>query len=506
MARPPLDPLRVLSQIRKTKAVAAMCSVAHARTRRLGDILTGPGDLTWFRREFYACLTARADALFELTDAVLCAEGPVTSLVELTLLAEHRRGHGAMYDALNAGRVEPERLRRTLASLSLPRVGGRIVLAVDVSPWLRPDAATSGERLFCHVYGRAKNNAQLIPGWPYSFVAALETGRSSWTAVLDAVRLGPADDATAVTAVQLRGVIDRLITAGHWKPGNPEIVVVADTGYDITRLAYLLADLPVQLVGRLRSDRVLRLPKPTRPARMTGRPPRHGPEIALDRPATWPTPQHTTSTETTRYGTAVATSWDRVHPRLTRRTCWIDHTDELPIIEGTLIRLQVQHLPGDRDPKPVWLWSSTIGATPADVDRWWQAFLRRFDLEHTFRLFKQTLGWTAPKIRTPAAADRWTWLMIAVHTQLRLARPLVADLRRPWERPAPPERLTPARVRRGFRNIRPTTLLPARAPKPSRPGPGRPLGSRNQHPAPSYDVGKTVKRDRTITARQQRTG
>jgi hypothetical protein len=51
--------------------------------------------------------------LFELTDAVLCADGPITSLVELTLVAEHRRGHGAMYDALGQGRVEPERLRRT---------------------------------------------------------------------------------------------------------------------------------------------------------------------------------------------------------------------------------------------------------------------------------------------------------------------------------------------------------------------------------------------------------
>jgi hypothetical protein len=26
---------------------------------------------------------------------------------------------------------------------------------------------------------------------------------------------------------------------------------------------------------------------------------------------------------------------------------------------------------------------------PADVDRCWQSFLRRFDLEHTFRPFKQ---------------------------------------------------------------------------------------------------------------------
>jgi hypothetical protein len=145
-------------------------------------------------------------------------------------------------------------------------------------------------------------------------------------------------------------------------------------------------------------------------------------------------------------------------------------------------------------------------ATAADVDRWWQAFLRRFDLEHTFRLFKQTLGWTRPKIRTSAAADRWTWLIIAVHTQLRLARGLVADLRRPWERPAQAGRLTPARVRRGFRNIRPTTSLPARAPKPSRPGPGRPPGSRNRHTTTSYDVGKTAKRDKTITTRRQRTG
>ena len=56
-----------------------------------------------------------------------------------------------------------------------------------------------------------------------------------------------------------------------------------------------------------------------------------------------------------------------------------------------------------------------------------------------FRLFKQVLGWTAPKIRDPRAADRWTWLIIC-HAQFRLARALAADLRHPWERPAPPRR------------------------------------------------------------------
>jgi hypothetical protein len=126
---------------------------------------------------------------------------------------------------------------------------------VDVSPWLRSDAACSPERLFCHVYGPAKSASQFIPGWPYSFVAVLEMGATSWTAILDAVRLGPADDATAVTASQLRGVVEWLVAAGQWRAGDPDIVIVTDAGYDVTRLAGALQDLPVELVGRIRSDR-----------------------------------------------------------------------------------------------------------------------------------------------------------------------------------------------------------------------------------------------------------
>jgi hypothetical protein len=275
-------------------------SVAHARSAERGGTSVRRGDLDRFRQEFYTSLTLRADALFELTDAVLCADGPVRSLVELTLVAEHRRGHGAMYDALSQGRVEPERIRRTLAAVPLPRtIDGRIVLAVDVSPWLRSDAPTSADRLFCHVYGRGRGQAQLIPGWPYSFVAALEPGRTSWTAMLDAVRLGPADDATAVTALQLREVVARLTVAGHWHEGDPNVLIVMDSGYDVTRLAFVLADLPVDVLGRIRSDRVLRLPKPPRLSGAVGRPPKHGPEFALGAPATWPEPAHTTITETT---------------------------------------------------------------------------------------------------------------------------------------------------------------------------------------------------------------
>jgi hypothetical protein len=463
--------------------------------------------LSRFRADFRACLAARGDELFELADAVLCADGPVRTLAGLSLVPEHQRGHGALYDAVNCGRIQIGRLRRALAGLPLPAwPDGRIRLAVDVSNWLRPGAATSPDRLFCHVYGRGKGQAQMIPGWPYSVVAALEPGRTSWTLPLDAVRLGPDDDETEVTAAQVRDVVTRLAGAGRWRQGDPAILVVFDAGYDVTRLAWLLAGLPVELVGRLRSDRVMHLPAPARRPGTNGRPRKHGRELALSGPAACPDPQVTTSTVTSRYGMARAAAWDRVHPRLTHRAAWLDHDGPLPVIEGTLIRLQVDYLPGDRDPKPVWLWWSRTGAVPAEVDRCWQAFLRRFDLEHAFRLFKQVLGWTAPKIRDPAAADRWTWLIIACYAQLCLARPLASDLRRPWERPAPPGRLTPARVRRGFRNIRAKACCPAGAPKPGKPGPGRPPGSKNRHPAPRHDVGKTTKRELTLKARRERAG
>jgi hypothetical protein len=253
-----------------------------------------------------------------------------------------------------------------------------------------------------------------------------------------------------VTAAQVRDVVARLIAAGHWREGDPAILVIFDAGYDVTRLAYLLADLPVELLGRLRSDRVMLLPAPPRPAG-PGRPRKHGGELALADPGTWPVPQVTTSTVTSRYGTAVAAAWDRVHPRLTHRAAWLEHDGDLPVIEGTLIRVQVDHLPGDRHPKPMWLWYSRAGAAPGEVDRAWQAFLRRFDLEHTFRLFKQVLGWTA-------------------------------------------------------RNIRAKTTQPAGAPKPGKPGPGRPPGSKNRRPAPRHDVGKTTKRELTIKTRRERTG
>jgi hypothetical protein len=63
-----------------------------------------------FRAELYACVARRADALFELGDALLCAPA-VTSVAQLSLEPSHRRGWGSAYDALARGRIDTEQLR-----------------------------------------------------------------------------------------------------------------------------------------------------------------------------------------------------------------------------------------------------------------------------------------------------------------------------------------------------------------------------------------------------------
>jgi hypothetical protein len=91
-----------------------------------------------------------------------------------------------------------------------------------------------------------------------SVIGALQTGRTSWTHLLDAVRLGPDEDATDVTAFQIRDLVTRLCQAGAWHEGDQPALFTLDAGYDVIGLSYLLDDLPVTLVARIRADRVMR--------------------------------------------------------------------------------------------------------------------------------------------------------------------------------------------------------------------------------------------------------
>jgi hypothetical protein len=440
-----------------------------------------------FRTELHACYTRRADALFELGDALLCAQA-VPSLPHLSLEPVCRRGWGSVYAALARGRIDTERLRDLLVS-SLPP-GDPLVFAVDVTTWPRCDAECSPARGYYYHPSRHSAGQPIIAGWAYQWICQLSFDRDSWTAPVDAARLHPLDDTDQQAAVQIRALLARL------PAGGPVPWFVFDGGYDSAQLTLDLAKQRVVVLVRLRSDRCFYADPPPRLPGSTGRPRRHGAKFNFADPTTWPAPTATLVCEDDQYGTVTVAAWAGLHPKQQRHP---GHGTggPRPIVRGTIIRIQVERVPArTRPPKVLWLWWAAPAGHEFDLDLAWRAYIRRFDLEHTVRFCKQTLGWTTPRPRQPEQADRWTWLVLAAYTQLRLARQVAGDQRLPWERPRPPGKLSPYRVRRGFPQLLATLGSPAATPKPSGRSPGRSKG-RCSGPATRYPaIKKPAKKPR----------
>jgi len=424
-----------------------------------------------FRQAFYGCLTSWKDALFELCDAILCAQGPVGSIPSLSLESEFTRSHGSLYKALAGGGVDQDALRRLLVSVR--PADWPLVFAVDASSWARSDAETSPGRGFYHSASRHSAGQPIVAGWSYQWVSQVSFTNDSWSAPLDAMRLVPGEEATTATVRQVTRLVGLL-------PEDREVpLFVFDAGYDPIALGHELNDKRLEVCCRIRDDRVFYQEppaKPNRPASSGGRPPRHGKRSKCSDQESWPHPDASASIHDERYGTVTISAWHGLHPRLSGRGHWSEHTTP-PIVRGSVIRVDVEHLGKSSGgvKKTLWLWWS--GKGEPDLSRCVRAYLHRFDIEHGFRFQKGTLGWTTPSVCTPEQADRWTWLIVVAYTQLRLARGLVADLRLPWERPRDPKLLTPARVRRGFRRLRSAIGTPASPPKSTTPGPGRPKGT-----------------------------
>jgi hypothetical protein len=444
---------------------------------------TDASALIGFRNEFHNALFGWADALFELCDSLLCAPGPVGSVPALSLEPVFRRSHGSLYKALADGGVDAEWLRRAL--ISHRPAPWPLVFAVDASTWDRPDAETSPERGFYYSASKHSAGQPIAAGWSYQWIAQLGWNLDSWTAPLDATRIPPDADTTTATIEQVSRLVE-LLPADQAVP-----LFVFDAGYDPIAIGHGLAATRAQILVRIRDDRVFYTDPPAPPKRPTqtrGRPRRHGRRFKLSQAKTTPKPDAELRTADPRYGNVRVRAWHNLHPRLSRRGRW-STDNEPPIVRGSVIRVDVEHLPkrDTRAKKTLWLWWS--GPGQPDLELCLRAYLHRFDLEHTFRFAKNTLGWTAPSLQTPQQADRWTWLIVAAYTQLRLARGLVDDMRMPWERPCDPAKLTPARIRRGFRRLGATIGTPANPPKSNTPGPGRPKGTQRP-PRTRYPVVK----------------
>jgi hypothetical protein len=257
--------------------------------------------------------------------------------------------------------------------------------------------------------------------------------------------------------------------------------LVFDGGYDSAQLSLDLAEVPVAVLVRLRSDRCCSTDPPPRPPGSTGRPRRHGAKFNCADPTSWPAPTATLVWEDDQYGTVCVTAWTGLHPKQQRHPGHGTRGPR-PIVPGTILRVQVERVPAKTPPpKVLWLWWA--GPGELNLDQAWRASVRRFDLEHTIRFAKQTLGWTTPRPRHPAQAERWTWLVLAADANCAWPARSPATSGCRGNGPDPSRACHPTECAAGFRGCcaRSARRLPGRNP-PGAPRAGQragPLGLRS---------------------------
>ncbi|MGH7734067.1 MAG: transposase, partial [Gemmatimonadales bacterium] len=260
-------------------------------------------------------------------------------------------------------------------------------------------AATSPGREWHHHSGAGSHgkDGMVVPGWAFQWLAQLSFAPDSWTAPQDQVRVGAGDDATRQAAAQIIAHAGRLRADGEGRIP----LYVHDAGYDEAALTWDLRGHldQVQVLVRLRNDRVLYRDPPPRVPGRPGRPRKHGSgRFECENPATWGDPDQELSRHDQRHGQVSVMSRGGLHPKLACRGRFAGFAAP-PVIKCHLIRVTVERLPNRRKvPGPLWLWRAGPG-TP-DLDLIWRACLHRFDAGHGYRFAKTALGWAGTKPRS----------------------------------------------------------------------------------------------------------
>ncbi|GHA45145.1 hypothetical protein GCM10010372_51370 [Streptomyces tauricus] len=201
---------------------------------------------------------------------------------------------------------------------------------------------------------------------------------------------------------------------GQREDGDPDILIVLDAGHDAPRMAYLPTGLPIEVLGRMRSDRVMRRPRPTQleytlAYPQGGRPPKHGKEFRFDKPDTWPGPTRnirgtgrrwsaTSATDTSKPGGLLMPAWPATAPTL-RAAWWWPPLIRACCREGTWFL--ATNLPHPDAPH-----AATGPHPPAGFAEIMRLYGLRPWIERSYKQIKDELGWADFQVRSARAIRR----------------------------------------------------------------------------------------------------
>lgn len=409
-----------------------------------------------FRHNLYhGCFTRAADALFDLADALL-TDPTARSFVELSQASSFQRAWPSLYEALEDGRIDRTALIRLFVDL-LPRrmLGTRLVLGLDTSTILRPQARTSPDRTLVYRSNLPADATPVGPGWQFSTLVVLPEPVSSWTYVLDNRRVPSSATATIIGVEQLQQVLPLLGRLGV------RVVVVLDRRYSNAPWVAASGTLPSDQLIRARRDQVLYRPAPPRTGKR-GAPHKDGDRFKGSDPATHGAPSGDWQGLDSQGQAVQVTVWGNLHLRKARNVV---------IAAVRIIRAQASG--SKREPRESWFW--WLGGAWPPLAELPELYARRYGQEHGYRFDKQDLLWAAPHLRTAEQMERWTDVVAIVRNQLVLVQPQLAGERRPWERKG--QGVSPRQVRRAIGRIIAQLGTPARPPQRRGKSPGRARGA-----------------------------
>lgn len=209
-----------------------------------------------FRNAIYRCFGKAKDALFNLVDA-LASEAGARSFPELSLSPFFERTWASLYEALEDGRIDAERLREVfIAFAPLSQPSNVVFLGIDTSNLYRPEAETAVDRTLVPIANLPKNTHAASPAWVMSHVVLLPTQASQATYVLDTARVKSNELATEVAARQLRAVVALLVAHGL----HP--IILEDRWCACAPFLARLVDVDAAELLRVKSNRVFYRPAP----------------------------------------------------------------------------------------------------------------------------------------------------------------------------------------------------------------------------------------------------
>jgi len=432
--------------------------------------------LNEFRHEMYRCFGNGKNALFNLVDA-LASEAGARSFPELSLSPFFERSWASLYEALEDGQIDAERLREVFVNFApLPQAGEVIFLGVDTSNLYRPEAETACDRTLVPIANLPKNTHAASPGWLMSHVVLLPTQAGQGTYVLDTARVRSTEVATEVAARQLRAVVALLVARGL----HP--IILGDRWYACAPFLARMVDVEAAKLLRVKSNRVFYRRAPARLPGQIGASRKDGDRFQGKDASSHAEPDATWDGLDAKGARVEVRCWNHLHLRTAR---WVDVSVIAIIRHGASGNA--------RDPKVSWfVWQGEQAVPLAEVS---PIYRLRYSHEHGYRFDKQELLWDVPRLSTPERTERWTQVVACAHNLLVLARPLLEGGYRPWETRRSLPTLT--QVRRAMPTLLHKLGTPARPPQRRGKAPGRAKGF---HPVPSTRhavIRKTSKKPKT---------